>query len=137
MTGGPQPCSAATRAATKYSAYTEDEIASAYDMSPALRAPVTRVQASPWRWSSSSRTLDRRHRLRVLLRQGTATVTYTEEDGGATGCGWPERQRAGGRTRHRERHRPGARRPTIDVFQAPNSNTGLIDDYTAIVDDPR
>ncbi|MGH2842884.1 MAG: protease pro-enzyme activation domain-containing protein [Solirubrobacteraceae bacterium] len=133
VTGGPQPCSTAAAAAPGQDAYTSDEVASMYNFSslygagdegagetvalfelePNIHSDVTAFQSC----------------------YGTsATVNYIAEDGGPTGSA-PGRDDAGLETELDIEDVIGlAPDATIDVYQAPNSNTGLIDNYTAMVD---
>jgi len=127
-TGGPQPCSAASSAAPGQDAYTANEIAGAYNFSSLYGAgdegagiKVALFELEP------NKTSD------IAAYQScygtSATVNYLEEDGGA-GSGYG----AGEAALDIEDVIGLAPQATIDVYQAPNSNTGLIDNYTAIVD---
>jgi hypothetical protein len=135
VTGGPQPCTAATSAATEYSAYTADEIASAYDMSPLYGAgdegagvTVALFELEP-NFSTDVTGYE-------SCYSGVAsTVTYTKEDGGATGSAGGSGDNGLETELDIENFIGLAPKANVDVFQAPNSNTGLIDNYTAIVDD--
>jgi len=128
VTGGPQPCSAAVSAAPGQYAYTADEIASAYKFSSLYGASdegagqtVALFELEP------NLTTD------ISAYQScygtSATVDYIKEDGGA-GSGAGEGEAA----LDIEDVIGLAPKATIDVYQAPNNNTGLIDNYTAIVD---
>jgi subtilase family serine protease len=135
VTGGPQPCSAATSAATEYSAYTADEIASAYDLSPLYGAgdegagvTVALFELEP-NFSTDVTGYE------SCYSGVTSTVTYTQEDGGATGSPGGSNDNGLETELDIENVIGLAPKANVDVFQAPNSNTGLIDDYTAIVDD--
>jgi subtilase family serine protease len=128
VTGGPQPCSAAVSAAPGQDAYTADQIASAYRFSSLYGAgdegagvTVALFELEPNLASDISA---------YQSCYGTsATVNYIKEDGGAgSGAG------AGEAALDIEDVIGLAPKATVDVYQAPNSNTGLIDNYTAIVD---
>ncbi|MGA8680172.1 MAG: protease pro-enzyme activation domain-containing protein [Acidimicrobiales bacterium] len=134
-TGGPQPCSAATSAATEYSAYTADEIASAYDLSPLYGAgdegagvTVALFELEP-NFSTDVTGYE------SCYSGVTSTVTYTMEDGGATGSPGGSDDNGLETELDIENVIGLAPKADVDVFQAPNSNTGLIDNYTGIVDD--
>ena len=128
VTGGPQPCSTAVTDAPENDAYTADQIASAYNFSSLYGAgdegagiTVALFELEP------DLTSD------IAAYQScygtTATVNYIEEDGGAgSGAG------SGEAALDIEDIIGLAPLATIDVYQAPNSGTGLIDNYTAIVD---
>ncbi|MGB8877873.1 MAG: hypothetical protein WCD11_16230, partial [Solirubrobacteraceae bacterium] len=127
-TGGPQPCSAASSAAPGQDAYTANEIAGAYnfnslygngDEGAAIKVALFELEPN----STSD----------IAAYQscyGTnTTVNYIKEDGGA-GSGSGQGEAA----LDIEDVIGLAPKATMDVYQAPNSNTGLIDNYTAIVD---
>ena len=128
VTGGPQPCSTAVTDAPDNDAYTADQIASAYNFSSLYGAgdkgagiTVALFELEP------DLTTD------IAAYQScygtSATVNYIEEDGGAgSGAG------SGEAALDIENIIGLAPLATIDVYQAPNSGTGLIDNYTAIVD---
>jgi subtilase family serine protease len=135
VTGGPQPCSAATSAATEHSAYTADEIASAYDLSPLYGAgdegagvTVALFELEP-NFSTDVTGYE------SCYSGVTSTVTCTQEDGGATGS--PGGSDDNGLETELDIQNVIGLAPeaNVDVFQAPNTDTGLIDNYTAIVDD--
>ena len=127
-TGGPQPCSAASSAAPGQYAYTANELAGAYNFNTlygngdeGAGINVALFELEP------NSTSD------IAAYQscyGTSTtVNYIKEDGGAgTGSGQGEA------ALDIEDVIGLAPKATIDVYQAPNSNTGLIDNYSAIVD---
>jgi subtilase family serine protease len=128
-TGGPQPCSAASSAAPGQDAYTANEIAGAYNFNTlygngdeGAGIKVALFELEP------NSTSD------IAAYQscyGTSTtVNYIKEDGGA-GSGSGQGEAA----LDIEDVIGLAPKATVDVYQAPNSNTGLIDNYTAIVDD--
>ncbi len=127
-TGGPQPCSAASSAAPGQDAYTANEIAGAYNFSNLYGAgdegagvKVALFELEPNSTSDISA---------YQSCYGTsATVNYIKEDGGA-GSGYGQGEAA----LDIEDVIGLAPKATVDVYQAPNSNTGLIDNYTAIVD---
>ena len=128
VTGGPQPCSTAVTDAPDNDAYTADQIASAYNFSSLYGAgdegagiTVALFELEPDLTSDIAA---------YQSCYGTsATVNYIEEDGGAgSGAG------SGEAALDIEDIIGLAPLATIDVYQAPNSGTGLIDNYTAIVD---
>ena len=127
-TGGPQPCSAASSAAPGQDAYTANEIASAYNFNSLYGAgdEGAGIKVALFELEPNS-TSD------VAAYQScygtSATVTYIKEDGGA-GSGSGQGEAA----LDIEDVIGLAPQATVDVYQAPNSNTGLIDNYTAIVD---
>jgi hypothetical protein len=127
-TTGPQPCSTAVSDAPGQDAYTANQIASAYNFTSIYGAgdlgagiTVALFELEP------NLTTD------VAAYQScygtSATVNYIKEDGGAgTGAG------EGEAALDIEDVIGLAPDVTVDVYQAPNSNIGLIDNYTAIVD---
>ncbi|MGH9170306.1 MAG: putative Ig domain-containing protein [Acidimicrobiales bacterium] len=126
-TGGPQPCSAASSAGSSEDSYTADQIASAYKFSSLYGASdfgagqtVGLFELEPNKTSDISA---------YQSCYGTsATVNYIKEDGGAgSGAG------AGEAALDIEDVIGLAPDATIDVYQAPNSNTGLYDNYSAMV----
>jgi subtilase family serine protease len=127
-TGGPQPCSAASNAAPEQDAYTANEIAGAYNFNTLYGTgdEGAGIKVALFELEPNS-TSD------IAAYQscyGTSTtVNYIKEDGGA-GSGYGEGEAA----LDIEDVIGLAPKSTIDVYQAPNSNTGLIDNYTAIVD---
>jgi subtilase family serine protease len=127
-TGGPQPCSAASSAAPGQDAYTANEIAGAYNFNSLYGAgdEGAGIKVALFELEPNS-TSD------VAAYQScygtSATVNYIKEDGGA-GSGSGQGEAA----LDIEDVIGLAPQATVDVYQAPNSNTGLIDDYTAIVD---
>jgi len=127
-TGGPQPCQVASSIAPEWSAYTADQIASAYKFSSLYAAgdegagqTIALFELEPNLSSDISA---------YQACYGTdATVNYIKEAGGAgTGAG------SGEAALDIEDVIGLAPKATIDVYQAPNSDTGLIDNYSAIVD---
>jgi subtilase family serine protease len=126
---GPEACSAATTAGKSKHVYTASQLASAYDftglyagndegagvtvgifeLGPNLPSDITSYQAC----------------------FGThATVNYVKVDGGAgTGAG------NGEAALDIETVIGLAPEATVDVYQAPRSSTGIIDDFSAMVDD--
>ena len=129
VTGGPQPCSTIVGPAASAGAYTADQIASGYNFSGLYGAgdegsgvTVALVELEPNLPTDISA---------YQACYGTdATVNYLQEDGGA-GSGAGEEGEAAADIEDVIGLAPKA---TIDVYQAPNSSTGWIDDYTAIVD---
>jgi subtilase family serine protease len=137
-TGGPQPCSAATSAATEYSAYTADEIASAYDVSPLFAAgdfgsgvTVALFELEP---NFPTDITGKSGDYESCYSGVTASITYIKEDGGATGTPTSANEDGIETELDIENVIGLAPEASVDVFQAPNSNTGLIDNYTGIVD---
>jgi subtilase family serine protease len=127
VTGGPQPCSAAMSVAEENGAYTADQIASAYQFSSLYAAgdlgagqTVAIFELEP----------DRTSDIRAYQScYGTdAAVTYIKVDGGAgSGAG------SGEAALDIENVIGLAPQAAIDVYQAPNSDAGLYDDYSEIV----
>jgi subtilase family serine protease len=128
VTGGPQPCSAAVTAGTSFSAHTADQLASAYRFSSLYAAADEGAGQSVALFElEPDRTSD------IAAYQScygtSATVTYIPVDGGAgSGAG------SGEAALDIEDVIGLAPKATIDVYQAPNTNTGVIDEYTAIID---
>jgi subtilase family serine protease len=125
---GPTPCSAAVTDGEEYDAYTANKLATAYSFSSLYSASdlgagqtVAIFELEPNEASDISA---------YKSCYGISTsVTYIEEDGGAgTGYG------SGEAALDIEDVAGLAPDAKIDVYQAPNSGTGLIDNYTAIVD---
>jgi subtilase family serine protease len=136
VTGGPQPCAAASGAATTYSAYTADQQAAMYgfgglyqagdrgsgttvaifELEPNIHSDITAYEAC---YSGVG-----------------ATVNYIPEDGGPVGSApGPGSTDNGIETELDIENVIGlAPAATIDVYQAPNNSIGLIDNYTAMVD---
>jgi subtilase family serine protease len=127
-TGGPQPCAAASSAAPGQDAYTANEIAGAYNFNSLYGAgdEGAGIKVALFELEPNS-TSD------VAAYQScyatSAAVTYVKEDGGA-GSGYGQGEAA----LDIEDVIGLAPQASVDVYQAPNSNTGLIDNYTAIVD---
>jgi kumamolisin len=127
VTGGPQPCATAVDDAPEWDAYTADQLASAYGFSSLYGAgdegsgvTVAIFELEPNLTSDIEA---------YQSCYGTSTtVNYIKEDGG-TGTGAGEGEAA----LDIEDVIGLAPKATIDVYQAPNTNTGLIDNYTAIV----
>ncbi len=125
---GPAPCTAAKDDGEEFDAYTANQLATAYSFTSLYNASdlgagqtVALFELEPNETSDISA---------YKSCYGISTsVTYIEEDGGA-GSGYGSGEAAldiedvAGLA-------PGVR---IDVYQAPNSETGLLDNYTAIVD---
>ncbi|MGH2843541.1 MAG: protease pro-enzyme activation domain-containing protein, partial [Solirubrobacteraceae bacterium] len=126
-TGGPQPCATAVSDAPGNDAYTADQLASAYEFSSLYSGgdlgagqTVALFELEP------NQTSDIRA-YQSCYGTGT-TVNYIKEDGGAgRGAG------SGEAALDIEDVIGLAPDATVDVYQAPNTNTGLLDDYTAIV----
>jgi subtilase family serine protease len=125
---GPTPCTDAVDDGEDYDAYTANQLATAYSFTSLYNASdlgagqtVALFELEPNETSDISA---------YESCYGISTsVTYTKEDGGAgSGAGSGEAaldiEDVAGLA-------PGVK---IDVYQAPNSETGLIDNYTAIVD---
>jgi hypothetical protein len=125
---GPTPCTDAVDDGEDYDAYTANRLATAYsftslynesDLGAGQRVALFELEPNETSDISAYESC-----------YGISTsVTYIEEDGGA-GSGYGSGEAAldiedvAGLA-------PGVK---IDVYQAPNSETGLIDNYTAIVD---
>jgi kumamolisin len=124
---GPTPCTAAKNDGSEYGAYTANQLASAYDFTALYSASdlgagqtVAIFELEPNEASDISA---------YQSCYGTsATVTYIKEDGGA-GSGYGSGEAA----LDIEDIIGLAPKATIDVYQAPNSNTGDYDNYSAIV----
>jgi subtilase family serine protease len=129
FTGGPQPCSAARSAAPQQDAYTADQLASAYNFSKLYGAgdegagvTVALFELEP-NLSSDISAYQSCYRT-------DASVHYVKEGGGdGFGSG------TGEATLDIEDVIGLAPKATIDVYQAPNTNTGVIENYAAIVND--
>jgi kumamolisin len=128
VTGGPQPCSAAVSAGPADDAFTADQLASAYRFSSLYGAgdegsgvTVALYELEPNLTTDISK---------YQSCYGTSTsVTYTKVDGGSgTGAG------EGEAALDIEDVIGLAPKAAIDVYQAPNSNTGAFENYEAIVD---
>jgi len=128
VTGGPQPCSAAVAAAPGQDAYTADQLASAYSFSGLYQAAdegsgvtVALLELEPDLTTDISA---------YQSCYGTdATVNYIAEDGGAgSGAG------SGEAALDIEDVIGLAPEAAIDVYQAPNTDTGWFDDITGMVD---
>ncbi len=129
ITGGPQPCTTAVNDAPPNSAYTADQIASAYRFSSLYGAgdqgtgeTVALFELEPNLTSDIAA---------YQACYGTsATVNYITVDGGAgSGAGQGEA------ALDIEDVIGLAPKATVDVYRAPNSDTGLIDEYTKMVTD--
>jgi subtilase family serine protease len=135
-TGGPQPCAAASGAASGQSAYTADQIASAYGFSGLYQAgdegqgqTIALYELEPDSPSDIAA---------FQSCYGThASVSYVEVDGGSgTGAG------SGEAALDIEDAISLAPKANILVYQAPNSNSngpgsGPYDDFSAIVSEDR
>jgi hypothetical protein len=128
-TGGPQPCAAATVEAEEYGGYTADELASAYGFTGLYGEndqgggmTVALFELEPYKGSDVAE---------YKSCYGTSTdVTALTVDGGAgTGYG------SGEAALDIEDLLSFAPKAAIDVYEAPDSDTGLLDNYRAIVDD--
>jgi len=127
ITGGPQPCAAASSAAGSYGVYTADQLASAYKFSSLYGAgdlgagqTVALFELEPNLTSDISA---------YQSCYGTsASVSYVAVDGGSgTGAG------EGEAALDIEDVIGLAPLANIIVYQAPNSLSGLIDNYTKII----
>jgi len=126
-TAGPQPCSSAASTASDSGAFTANQLAAHYGMSPLYSlgdlghgARVAIVEFEP----NSTSDISGYESCYGI----TTTVNYVPVDGGAgTGSGSGEAaldiEDVAGLA-------PGA---TIDVYQAPNTNVGSYDDYDKII----
>jgi uncharacterized repeat protein (TIGR01451 family) len=134
VTGGPQPCPAAISATSGSGSYTADQVASAYNFSGLYQAgdegagvTVAIVEFEPNLASDITA---------YQQCYGTsATVKYFQEDGGAgLGTGPDPGTGSGEAVLDIENVIGLAPKATVDVYQAPLTMTGYIDEYTAIVD---
>lgn len=128
--GGPAPCSALAQDAQSNGGYTADEIAQAYNLGGYYQAgdagqgeTIGLLELEPNLTSDIAA---------FQSCYGTSTtVNYTAVDGGAgTGAG------SGEAALDIEQIISLAPRATIDVYQAPNTTTGLLDAYSAMVNNP-
>ena len=128
VTGGPQPCTAAINAGPSDDAFTADQLASAYRFSSLYGAgdegsgvTVALYELEPNLTTDISS---------YQSCYGTSTsVSYIKVDGGAgTGAG------EGEAALDIEDVIGLAPKATINVYQAPNSNTGAYENYEQIVD---
>lgn len=126
---GPQACSAATSAGQSKHVYTASQLASAYDFTglytdndEGAGVTIGMFELGPNLPSDITSYQD---------CFGThATVNYVKVDGGSgTGAG------NGEAALDIETVIGLAPEATVDVYQAPRSSTGIIDDFTAMVDD--
>lgn len=128
-TGGPQPCATAVADAPGNFAYTADELAAAYGFSSLYQAGDEGAGTSVAIFELESNS-----KSDIAAYQkcyGTdAAVSYTEVDG-FTGSG----AGSGEAALDIEDVIGLAPKASIDVYQAPNSNAGVYDDYSAIVSD--
>ncbi len=129
VTGGPQPCSAAVAAGPDWSALTADQLASAYRFSSLYGSGDEGAGVSVALFElEPNLTTD------IKAYQScygtSASVTYTEVDGGV-GTGKGEGEAA----LDIEDVIGLAPKASIDVYQAPNTNTGVYEDYSAMVGD--
>lgn len=140
-TAGPQPCSGpgTISAAQSYYGfgYLANQIAQAYDLTPFYQEgdegqgqTIALLELEP------NRAAD------IDAYQGCygthTTVNYIPVDGGITGDGTADTTDTGSgeSTLDIEQIIGLAPRATIDVYQAPNTPGGVIDDYQAMVDNP-
>lgn len=133
VTGGPQPCSAAISAATTNSAYTADEIASAYDFNglygagdKAAGEKVALLELEP-NFATDVAGFE------SCYSGVTAAVHYVPIDGGATGSPGGHDDNGLETELDIENVIGLAPQATVDVYQAPNTDTGVIDAYAKIV----
>lgn len=131
-TGGPQPCSAATTAATSDAAYTADQIASTYELSSLYAEgdqgageTVALFELEPYK------TSDINAYEACYGIQDEASVTKLTVDGGA-GSGYGSGEAA----LDIEDLLGLAPRAKILVYEGPNAGTGLYDTYNAIISQP-
>ena len=128
VTGGPQPCSAAATAGGANSAYTADQLASAYRFSSLYGAgdegsgqTVALFELEP------NATSD------IAAYQScygtSASVSYVAVDGGAGGSGFGSGEAA----LDIEGVIGLAPKANVLVYQGPNTNSGVLDTYNAIV----
>lgn len=129
VTGGPQPCTAASAAATNYGAYTADELASAYEFSSLYGAGDTGAGQTVALYE-----LEPNSASDIAAYQScygtSASVSDVEVDGGAgTGSG------SGEAALDIEDVIGLAPSASILVYQGPNTNSGAYDTYLRIVTD--
>jgi subtilase family serine protease len=127
VTGGPQPCSAASLAGDFYSSYTSDQLAAAYKFS-------SLYGASDFGAGQTVALFELEPNLKTDISAfqscyGTsAKVSYIKVDKGAgTGAGQGEA------ALDIEDVIGFAPKAAVDVYEAPNTNTGLYEDYSDIV----
>ena len=128
-TGGPQPCSAASSAAPGQDAYTANEIAGAYNFSSLYGAGDEGAGVKVALFELEPNSTSDIACLPVLLRDQRDRQLHQGRRR-VPGSGYGEGEAA----LDIEDVIGLAPKATVDVYQAPNSNTGLIDNYTAIVD---
>ncbi len=127
VTGGPQPCAKAVAAGPANYALTADQLASAYRLSSLYGAGDEGAGISVALFELEPNLTTDISAYQSCYGTNT-TVTYTEEDGGAgTGAG------EGEAALDIEDVIGLAPKASIDVYQAPNTNLGLYDNYSAIV----
>ncbi len=128
-TDGPQPCAAATSAAPLQYSYTSNQIASAYNLQSLYQAgdlgageTIALLELEPDRYSDIAQ---------YQSCYGTsAQVNYIRVDGGQPLLG----EQQGEAALDIENVIGLAPQATVDVYQAPNTDQGVIDDYTAMIE---
>jgi subtilase family serine protease len=124
---GPQPCSAASNEASATGAYTANELASYYLMSPFYGKGDlgSGVRVGLFELEPNSTSDIAAYKACYGI---STSVSYTKVDGGAgSGAG------SGEAALDIEDVIGLAPDAAVDVYQAPNSNTGLLDNYSAMI----
>jgi hypothetical protein len=133
VTGGPQPCNAASTDAPSRDAYTADQLASAYNFSSLYEAgdlgsgetvALLELSDNPPSDIGGYQT----------CYDTSATVNDIEVDGGAASSTTTSGEEEA--TLDIEDVIGLAPRASVDVYQAPNGGAGVLDDYAAIIDNP-
>ena len=135
VTGGPQPCSTATTQANQQGEYTMDQIASAYELSGLYGATPSDQGAGQ---TVALFELEGNFPSDIGAFEtcyGTSTsVSYVKVDGGAPA---PNAAKEDGLETELDIENVIGLAPAanVEVFQAPNSDAGLLDEYSAMVTD--
>jgi hypothetical protein len=133
VTDGPQPCSAATTVAPSWDAYTADQLASAYNFSSLYASgDLGAGETVALLELSNNSTTDISG---YQTCYGTsAAVSDVSVDGGAASSTTVDGEAEA--TLDIENVIGLAPDASIDVYQAPNSGVGVLEDYAAIFDNP-
>ena len=128
VTGGPQPCAAAVTAGSQKHVYTSDQLAAAYEFSGLYSAGDEGAGVTIGLFELGPNLPGDITKFQVCY--GTsASVTYTQVDGGAgTGAG------DGEAPLDIETAIGLAPKAHFAVYQAPRTQAGIIDDFTAMID---
>jgi subtilase family serine protease len=127
VTGGPQPCTDAKDTATDYDSYTADQLASAYRFTSLYEAGDEGAGVTVALFELAS-NLNSDIKAYQACFKTSATVTYIKEDGGTTSQNGSDEA-----VLDIEDVIGLAPKAAIDVYRAPNSETGLYDNYDGIV----